>query len=189
MPDSRTIDIRGIGEVRFERSSRAKHLNISVKPYAGVRVAVPKGLSFEKAEEVARAKAAWIRAKLVRAKEQEQDHKLFTETTAKIDRKEARKALVKRLDELAAQHGFSYNKVFVRNQKTRWGSCSAKNNISLNVKLTQLPAELRDFIILHELVHTLTKNHSPAFWETLLRLIPDAKKRDKELGQYGCLLL
>ena len=62
-----------------------------------------------------------------------------------------REILIKRLDKLAEKHGLKYNRVFVRNQKTRWGSCSSKNNISLNAKLVKLPEKLMDYIILHEL--------------------------------------
>ena len=69
--------------------------------------------------------------------------------------------------ELAKIYGFKYAKASIRNQKTKWGSCSAKNNISLNINLVRLPDELRDYVILHELVHTRHKNHSNRFWETL----------------------
>ena len=89
-----------------------------------------------------------------------------------------------RLDELAMTHGFTYNRATVRNQKTRWGSCSGKNNISLNMQLMNLPKQLIDYVILHELVHTLVKNHSPLFWETLNSYVINAKYQSKELKNY-----
>lgn len=105
-----------------------------------------------------------------------------------VDRREARNVLVRRLDELARRHGFTYNKVSVRKQKTRWGSCSVFNNINLNMNLVRLPAELMDYIILHELVHTRVKNHGPAFWAELNKYVDQAEQLRKELRRYGLFL-
>lgn len=101
-----------------------------------------------------------------------------------VDRVKARKHLVERLDELCKRNGFKYHRVFVKNQKTRWGSCSAKNNINLNVNLVRLPDELIDYVILHELVHTRIKDHSHLFWEELGKFLKDPKSLDKKLRQY-----
>ena len=85
---------------------------------------------------------------------------------------------------MAKEHGFRYNKATVRNQKTRWGSCSAKNNISLNMQLMNLPKELIDYVILHELVHTKVKNHSKTFWATLDQYNHNAKQKNRALKDY-----
>jgi len=74
-------------------------------------------------------------------------------------------------------HDFRFNKVSIRNQKTKWGSCSAGNNISLNMNLARLPEELRDYVILHELVHTRIKNHSREFWALLDEFV-DGRAKD-----------
>lgn len=84
-----------------------------------------------------------------------------------IYRFEARKILPGRLAELAQIYGFQFNKVGIRNNKRNWGSCSGRNNISLNLQMMKLPDELIDYILLHELVHTKIKNHGPLFWEKL----------------------
>jgi len=105
-----------------------------------------------------------------------------------IDRQATRRRLVDRLNYLALKHGFEYNRVFIRNQKTRWGSCSGKNNINLNVNLVRLPDELMDYTILHELVHTRVKNHGKRFWAQLERLLGDARKLDRALNDYNYLL-
>mgnify|MGYP001471412710 CR=1 FL=1 len=102
----------------------------------------------------------------------------------KIDKKEAREKLGKRLSELAQKYDFKYNKLSVRSQKTRWGSCSSKNNISLNMKLLHLPDQLIDYILLHELVHTRVKNHSINFWNELETVVPNAQTVDKQLREY-----
>jgi len=116
-------------------------------------------------------------------------HEDVSERLAHIDHEEARKILVARLNELAEKHGFMYNKIFIRKQKTRWGSCSAKNNISLNVKLLLLPEKLMDFIILHELVHTRVKNHGKDFWAELLKIEPDGKALSLKIKENSMVLL
>ena len=187
MTQSATIDIEGVGPVLFERSIKARKLNITVKPFRGVRVAVPKGLAFKKAEQIARSKISWIK------KHQEKMWKLEEEyekiPKVHIDRETAKQLLVSRLEEIAAVHGYTYNRVTIRNQKTRWGSCSSKNNISLNMKLVLLPDDLRDFILLHELVHTKIKNHGNDFWEEITKTEPNARELTKQINKLDLNLL
>lgn len=80
---------------------------------------------------------------------------------------EAKKHLPVRLGYFAQLHNFKYNKVFIKNLKSRWGSCSNVNNINLNLHLMRLPDHLIDYVILHELCHTIEKNHGPNFWRLL----------------------
>jgi predicted metal-dependent hydrolase len=186
MTQSATIDIEGVGPVLLERSAKAKNLNITVKPFKGIRVAVPKGLEFKKAEQIARGKTSWIK------KQQEKMWKLEEEyeTTPEIhiDREKAKQVLESRLEEIAAKHGYRYNRLTIRNQKTRWGSCSSKNNISLNMKLVLLPDELRDFILLHELVHTKIKNHGNEFWDEITKVEPKAREYTKQINKLNLIL-
>jgi len=185
---AKSIEIRGIGQVLFERSKRARHLNISVKPFRGIRIAVPYSVSFKEAEKIVYSQIRWIQKQLDRMSELEQKHKAFSKNSTKIDRTEARKRLVGRLKKLSELHGFTYNKVFIRNQKTRWGSCSAENNISLNMKLLVLPEELIDYVILHELVHTRIKNHTKDFWMKLDGILGNAKTLNSILNEYNMAL-
>jgi len=189
MVNSNIIEIDGVGPVLFERSRRAKHVNISVKPFAGVRVAVPDGVSFRKAEEFVHASAGWIQKHLYRMKQYEKENKAIADTSVGIERAKAKRRLTGRLKQLAEQHGFTYNRVSIRNQKTRWGSCSHQNNINLNMKLVKLPDELADYVILHELVHTRFKNHSSDFWAEMDRLVGDGKKERSRLRGYRVGLL
>jgi predicted metal-dependent hydrolase len=181
---SKTIKMDGIGRVLLERSKRARRLNISLKPSAGVRVAVPYGLSFKSAEKMALSKAKWIERHLAKVKEIEKRQATIAHDLPEIDRAEARKKLTHRLNELSRRYGFTCNRLFIRNQKTRWGSCSVRNNISLNMKLLRLPQELIDYVILHELVHTREKNHSKVFWAELNKLVGDARTLKSRLKEY-----
>ena len=97
---------------------------------------------------------------------------------------EAKKFLPQRVEELAGKYGFSYRKVFVKNAKTLWGSCSSKNNINLNLNLMRLPEKLQDYVILHELVHTVHRNHGPQFWGFLDHYFGNARSMAKELKKY-----
>jgi len=107
---------------------------------------------------------------------------VFTE----VYRFEAKQYLPGRLHELAQKHGFGYNRVTVRNNKSNWGSCSSSNNISLNLNLMKLPDYLIDYIILHELAHTEVKNHSADFYRVLDRVTGGrARELAKEIKQYS----
>ncbi len=81
-------------------------------------------------------------------------------------------------------YGFSYNKLYIRNQKTCWGSCTAKKNISLNHRILFLPERLRDYIIVHELCHLKELNHSDRFWSLVSRAFPDYRALRNELREY-----
>ncbi len=100
---------------------------------------------------------------------------------------EAKKHIPRRVEELAYLFGFKYNRLFLKNLKSRWGSCSGKNNINLNIHLMKLPDELIDYVILHELVHTAHKNHSKKFWNALEKILPESKKMDTKLKSYSPL--
>jgi predicted metal-dependent hydrolase len=164
-------------------------MNISVKPMRGVRVAVPYGLSLKKAEEFVHAKSNWIEKHLERIKQYEREYESNSQNAPAIDRAKAKRKLSRRLTYLAYKHGFTYNRASIRNQRTRWGSCSQKNDISLNMKLVRLPDELMDYVILHELTHTRCKNHSSEFWAELDRLVENGKSMDAQLKAYGLGLL
>jgi predicted metal-dependent hydrolase len=186
---SKIIKIDSVGQVLFERSNRATHISISVKPFKGVRVAVPCAVSFDKAMRFAQSKNKWIKKHIEEMRRREKEYETFSKHLTGINRAEAGKKLVNRLNELSEQHGFSYNKVSVRNQKTRWGSCSSKNNISLNMKLVRLPDEMIDYVLLHELVHTRIKNHGQGFWAELNKLVGDAKAMRKKMNEYKMVLM
>ena len=180
-----TIKIDGVGQVLFEHSRRARYINISVKPFKGVRVAVPEGLSLQNALEFVHSRLDWIQTSQARMKQYEENAEKSSAVTGKIDRTKAGSQIKRRLNHLADKYGFSYNRVFIRNQRTRWGSCSRNNNISLNMRIVHLPEELMDYVVLHELVHTRIKNHSAKFWAELDNYVQDGKKRASELRKYS----
>ena len=100
-------------------------------------------------------------------------------------KKEAQQFLPRRVNELANQFNLKFQKISVRNTKSRWGSCSYNNNISLSLYLMRIPDKLIDYVVLHELTHTIIKNHSNVFWETLEKVCENSKQLDRELKNYN----
>jgi len=93
-----------------------------------------------------------------------------------------------RIKKFSAQHGFKYKDIRFKNARTRWGSCSHDNNLNFNIHLMMLPEYLIDYVILHELCHTIEKNHSHKFWSLMDKILmvtnSGSKRTDKELKKY-----
>ena len=177
------VDIPSVGQVIIAKSKRAKRLSITVKRDQTVRLTIPRGVSRRVAKQFLHSRISWIEKHLRKFKELER--RQDSPPLPKINETEAKCALIKRLREIAEIHDLHYAKVTIRKQKTRWGSCSAKNNISLNVNLVRLPGHLRDYVMLHELVHTRIKNHSKEFWAKLDTVVGgNAKALAKKVKNY-----
>ena len=91
-------------------------------------------------------------------------------------RDRAKRELPPRLLELAAQHGLTVSRVSIRNQRWRWGSCSRTGHICLNWRLVEMPEAVRDYVLIHELMHLKRMDHSPAFWKLVAAACPEYKK-------------
>ena len=114
---------------------------------------------------------------------------LTAEQAAEVERlrAEAKAALPPRLAQLAALHGFTYNKVRIKHNSSNWGSCSELGNINLNLNLIRLPEHLRDFVMLHELCHLRYLNHGPEFHALLESVCPGHRALARELKTYRLL--
>ena len=115
--------------------------------------------------------------------------KKIREEIVEIWRIEAKEYLPIRLAQLANINGLIYNKVTIRNTKTRWGSCSHVNNINLSLHLMRLPENLIDYVLLHELAHIKVKNHSKYFWGYLESICKNSKALDVQLKKYNTQFL
>ncbi len=110
------------------------------------------------------------------------------ELLRKFVREEARKFLVPELKRLSHNLNLPFRKVFIRSQRRRWGSCSSKGNINLNMKLMFLPYRLARYVLIHELCHTVHLNHSAKYWRLVKMVVPDVEDLEKELNQAGRLI-
>ena len=154
---------------------------ITIKPDQTIKVTIPKRLSLPTAQKFLQSKIPWAKKHLNKLQKLQKNYP--QQELLPINKKEAKTVLTERLNFLAQKYKFSYNRLYIRNQKTRWGSCSSKNNISLNMNLIRLPQKLQDYVILHELVHTKHKNHSKKFWAEMDRYVGEGKKLRKEMRE------
>ena len=100
-------------------------------------------------------------------------------------KKKFREIAIPRVTYFAEQHNLMVNQVRIKNQKTMWGSCSSKNNINLNYLLLMAPMKVIDYVIIHELVHTIHRNHSIDFWSSVESIMPDYKEHKLWLKANG----
>ncbi|MEA3500793.1 MAG: YgjP-like metallopeptidase domain-containing protein [Candidatus Marinimicrobia bacterium] len=180
---SKKVTYKNIGIINFVSSNRAKRINISIKPFKGIIVKVPLNVSFKRAEKFVLSKNSWLTKHLPKMKIKEQNSIQLNKSNP-ITKEKIVNKIIKRTIELADRHNFKFRNLKIKDQKTIWGSCSSKNNINLNRKLVHLPDHLIDYVILHELTHTLEKNHSPKFWKKLDKFVENPKKLDKELKRF-----
>ena len=185
LPDrcAATVEIPSVGPVTIVKSERARYIRITISPARTVRLTVPIRESIEKGRQFLHSKIPWILRNLPRAAELGKPQGNLPNFEISVP--QACDVLVGRLRELAGIHHFDYKKVSIKNQKTKWGSCSSKNRINLNINLVRLPDQLRDYVILHELVHTRIKNHSSQFWAELDKTLGGgARELARKLRKY-----
>jgi predicted metal-dependent hydrolase len=167
----------------FSRHPRARRYMIRVALDGAVRVTIPRWGSKREAAAFAAAQRAWIE-KQQRRMDAERLRRARSAASLAIDesvdvsalrdlRARARRELPPRLLELAAQHRLTVSRVSVRNQRTRWGSCSRSGHICLNWRLIAMPEAVREYVMLHELMHLKRMDHSPKFWKLVAGVCPD----------------
>ena len=97
----------------------------------------------------------------------------------------ALKVISVKVKQYAGLMNVQYGRITIRNQKTRWGSCSSKGNLNFNCLLMLAPDEVVDYVVIHELCHLIEMNHSKAFWKQVEQMMPDYKKHRKWLKDHG----
>ena len=159
------------------RSAR-KTIAIQIAADGSVTVRVPKQCSRAAAEKFVEEKREWIRRKQreleQRIWEQEEKKGQQTEWTPEY---------------FAGQMGVSFGRITIRDQKTRWGSCSARGNLNFNWRLILAPLEVLDYVVVHELAHRREMNHSDRFWKQVESVLPDYTWRKAWLKKNGDLLM
>jgi predicted metal-dependent hydrolase len=172
-------------EYRIRRNRKARSVRLSVSCSEGVAITAPWFVPDIIAERFVRAKAEWILRKLSELSGREAP--LLSKTGKRDYERNKADALAfirNRVEHWNRLYGFSYGKISVRNQKTRWGSCSKKGNLSFNWRLMLLPPEMADYVVVHELCHLSYFDHSVAFWGEVGRAIPnhaDIRKRMRRI--------
>ena len=151
-----------LGNVIFRKRKGIRRMSIRVHPVQGVSVSVPYLVPYA-AQAFFRLKREWIIQTVARQKERYKDVPMADFQQIEVMRRQAKAELPRRLAELADRYGFTFNRVTIKHNSTNWGSCSARNNINLNLNIVRLPAALRDYILLHELCHLRHHDHGQGF--------------------------
>ena len=166
--------------VIFVRHRRARRYVLRVDHDGCVRVTIPRGGSKREAEAFAARHTHWI---------ERQRAKVTAPTVGKDERRalrqRARVELPPRLLELAAGLGLAVARVSIRNQRTRWGSCGRDGHICLNWRLVLMPAWVRDYVLIHELMHLRRLDHSPEYWRLVAAACPAHKDARAWLRRHG----
>ncbi len=171
--------------IQFKRVRRSKHLRLTVAADGRVLVTRPFWLSEKKAKAFVTEKKDWILQQIDKLKQQKPRLLSQGSRSDYLNNKEkARQLVLSRLNYFNQFYKFNYKRVSIRDQKTRWGSCSHKLGLNFNYRLVYLEPELVDYLVVHELCHLREMNHSPRFWLLIERTLPNYRELRKKLRAY-----
>ena len=178
-------------EYTVKRSSR-KTVAIQVKGDQGVIVKAPLNCPDDFIAAFVAENRKWIDRqfeKLAEKSEKEKNELADLHVLSRLEmfelERDALRVIPERVKYYAPIVGVRYGRITIRNQRTRWGSCSAQGNLNFNIALMRVPLEVLDYVVVHELCHRIELNHSPRFWALVEKVIPDYKKHQKWLKDNG----
>lgn len=172
--------------------SNRKTLGLEVNSEGRVCLRAPRRASSKVIQEFAEEKKTWIIKKyfMMEKRREEMARRgvpdyVKNPALEKLYRQRAKEQLQCRTSYFAKKMGVSYGRITVRAAKTRWGSCSVQGNLNFHWKLILMPAEVLDYVVVHELAHRKEMNHSSLFWAEVERILPDYRERRRWLKTYG----
>lgn len=167
--------------------SKRRTVSISIEKNGEVTIRAPKSVKGRHLDEILAMKKGWIERKIEgmkmrqkKAKELVQNLDLNAKNVKEL-KKKARATLERKTAEIALKHNFSYGKIRLSSARRRWGSCSSQNNLSFNWKIILAPDEVIDYLVAHEIAHTIHKNHQKSFWSLVEKIHPQHKESRKWL--------
>lgn len=175
------------GMVKVIRSNR-KTVSIEITKEAEVLVRAPYRVSDTEIQRFVNAKSEWIEKHIQMQRkrmETTQNTKQLTYEQIQELAEKALEVIPQRVAYYAKIMGVTYGMITIRNQKTRWGSCSSEGNLNFNCMLMLMPPEIQDYVVVHELCHRKEMNHSPKFWAEVEKILPDYQVRRKWLKENG----
>lgn len=172
-------------DIEIIRSNR-RTIAVEIKSDLRVIVRAPIRMKGQDIQRFLNERSAWIEKHLeIVAQRQSGCAPAFTDIELKELTDAAKTDIVQRVERFSVLMGVPVNRITIRSQKTRWGSCSAKGNLNFNCLLMLCPDEIRDYVVVHELSHQKELNHSPRFWAQVEVLLPDYKQRRSWLKNNG----
>lgn len=191
MPKEELVKTAGLS-VLLVRSSR-KTLAVQIRADGTVIARAPLRMSKDRILCFLSEKASWIRMQQGKMQEREnmrQQARIHLDAAREKElRERAKSVLAQRTAYFARQVGVTYGRITVRDQKTRWGSCSQTGNLNFNFRLILAPPEVLDYVVVHELCHRRQMNHSAQFWQEVAQVLPDYRKRKAWLTENGWRLM
>ena len=191
MPKEELVKIAGLS-VLLVRSSR-KTLAVQIRTDGTVIARAPLRMPKDRILCFLSEKASWIRMQQGKMQEREkmrQQARIHLDAAQEKElRERAKSVLAQRTAYFARQVGVTYGRITVRDQKTRWGSCSQTGNLYFNFRLILAPLEVLDYVVVHELCHRRQMNHSTQFWQEVAQVLPDYRKRKAWLTENGWRLM
>lgn len=179
---------------QIKKYKLSKHLRLSIRPcFEGeigceknsnlkILVTIPNRIAESAAEKFIREKGMWIIEKLDELKNSELRPRIVLDKKSyKQEKEKARKLIVERVNHFGNLYGFKFERIAIRAQRTRWGSCAKNGNLNFNYKMMYLPEEIMDYIIVHELCHLDQFNHSKRFWFLVSEIIPNYRELRRKL--------
>ena len=169
----------------LRKSKKARRLRLSIYCDGDFVVTLPHEMNESFVEKFIHEKADWVldRLKKITASG-ERKNRLLSRSSKKEyqqNKKQAFDLIKEKLENFNELYNFSYGRISIRNQRTRWGSCSRKGNLNFNYKIIFLPEKLADYIVVHELCHLKQFNHSRRFWDLVAKTFPDYREMVREL--------
>lgn len=174
-------------DVKIIKSKR-KTISLQIKPDSTIEMKVPMQITNAQIQEFLDKKSDWIEKHLQAI--QERQHQMLHIKRLTMEEihelaDQALEVIPKRVAYFAEIAGVTYGRITIRNQKSRWGSCSTKGNLNFNCLLMLAPTDVLDYVVVHELCHRKEMNHSPKFWTEVRKVLPDYEKQKLWLKEHG----
>ncbi len=183
-----TADVPGLRQqecvYRLVRSRR-KSLALQVSPDGSVIVRAPMRTAKYRIDSFVKEHWAWVEKQRQRLAEQRAKAHVITDQERREGIERAKQIIPERTAYFARRMGVTYGRIAIREQKTRWGSCSQAGNLNFNWKLVLMPPDVLDYVVVHELAHRKEMNHSPRFWAVVEKELPGYRARREELKRRG----
>ncbi|MCM1008905.1 MAG: M48 family metallopeptidase [Ruminococcus flavefaciens] len=168
--------------------SKRKTISLQIKPEGSIELKVPVQITDAQIQDFLHQKSGWIEKHLQAVQERQKQVSQIKPLTQEEIQKVANQALEvipERVAYFAPLVGVNYGRITIRNQKSRWGSCSSKGNLNFNCLLMLMPPEVLDYVVVHELCHRKEMNHSSQFWAEVRKVLPDYEKQKSWLKEHG----
>jgi predicted metal-dependent hydrolase len=165
-------------EFTLKKTKRSRRISISVKPSGEVVVTMPLKAPEALAMKFLKEKEQWVLQAQARIKKQFEGKTTLNQTRADylVHKEKARTMITERVHYFNQFYNFKFKDIRIKNQSSRWGSCSAKGNLNFNYGLVKIPQDLADYIVVHELCHLKEMNHGKRFWDLVAQVLPHHKE-------------